>query len=46
MGEWLCSREMKEAVRQVLFHSIVTHKKKFDNSVLSNSFMKIKSSLL
>lgn len=46
MGEWLCSREMKKAVHQVLFLSIVTHKKKFDNLVLSNSSMKIKSSLL
>lgn len=46
MGEWLCSRDMKKAVHQVLFLSIVTHKKKFDNLVLSNSSMKIKSSLL
>lgn len=46
MGEWLSSCEMNEAVRQVLFLSIVTHKKKFDNLVLSNSSMKIKSSLL
>lgn len=46
MGEWLCSREMKKAAQQVLFLSIVTHKKKFDNLVLSNSSMKIKSSLL
>lgn len=45
MGEWLCSREMKKAAQQVLFLSIVTHKKKFDNLVLSNSSMKIKSSL-
>lgn len=46
MGEWICLREMKKAAEQVLFLSIVTHKKKFDNSVLSNSSMKIKSSLL
>lgn len=46
MGEWLCSREMKKAVHQVLFLSIVTHKKKFDNLLVSNSSMKIKSSLL
>lgn len=46
MGEWLCSREMRIAAQQVLFLSIVTHKKKFDNLVLSNSSMKIKSSLL
>lgn|GEM_PF-4260136 len=46
MGEWQCSREMKKATHQVLFLSIVTHKKKFDNLVLSNSSMKIKSSLL
>lgn len=45
MGEWLCSRDMKKAAHQVLFLSIVTHKKKFDNLVLSNSSMKIKSSL-
>ncbi|PMC10920.1 hypothetical protein CJ232_03260 [Hoylesella timonensis] len=46
MGEWLCSREMKKAAHQVLLLSIVTHKKKFDNLVVSNSSMKIKSSLL
>lgn len=28
MGEWLCSREMKKAAHQILFLSIVTHKKK------------------
>lgn len=28
MGEWLCSREMRKAAQQVLFLSIVTHKKK------------------
>ncbi len=27
MGEWLCSREMKKAAHQILFLSIVTHKK-------------------
>lgn len=42
MGEWLCSREMKKAAHQVLFLSIVTHKKKFDNLVLSNSSIKLK----
>lgn len=46
MGEWLFLREKKKAAQQVLFLSIVTHKKKFDNLVLSNSSMKIKSSLL
>lgn len=46
MCEWLCSREMKKAAQQVLFLSIVTHKKKFDNLMLSNSSIKIKSSLL
>lgn len=46
MGEWLCSHEMKKAAHQVLFLSIVTHKKEFDNLVVSNSSMKIKSSLL
>lgn len=46
MGEWLCLREMKQAAHQILFLSIVTHKKKFDNLMLSNSSMKIKSSLL
>lgn len=46
MGEWLCSREMRKAAQQVLFLSIVTHKKKFDNLLVSNSSMKIKSSLL
>lgn len=45
MGEWLCSRDMKKAAHQVLFLSIVTHKKKFDNLMVSNSSMKIKSSL-
>ena len=46
MGEWLCSREMKKAAHQVQFLSIVTHKKEFDNLMVSNSSMKIKSSLL
>ena len=46
MGEWLCSHEIKKTVHQVLLLSIVTHKKEFDNLVLSNSSMKIKSSLL
>lgn len=46
MGEWLCLREMRKAAHQVLFLSIVTHKKKFDNLLVSNSSMKIKSSLL
>ena len=46
MGEWLCSSEMNEAAHQVLLLSSVTHKKKFDNLIVSNSSMKIKSSLL
>lgn len=37
MGEWQCSREMKKVAHQVLFLSIVTHKKEFDNLVVSNS---------
>ena len=28
MGEWLCARAIKKTVHQVLFLSIVTHKKK------------------